>query len=203
MRRALAGNPYQSTKHGTPGYGYFGKHAGYDYAVKEQKAYAPEAVTVINVWKGRENVDGGNIVEMKGKYTHRFLHMKSIGVKVGDKLKEGAVVGVTGNTGNVGYHLHHDTRKNGTAWNASYSNYIDWEKLIKGEEMYKGKSAKEWYDSKEFYKKKLIAEQKNSFALTKLAKIKDNEISRLKAQVGDASAVEMIKQGLKQLLGLK
>lgn len=136
MRRALAISDKDVSKYITTdfleeGYGYFGFHAGYDYGVSEWTAYAPEDVEVINVWTGRDKVDGGNIVEMKGKYTHRYLHMKSISVKVGDKIKEGAIVGVTGNTGNVGAHLHHDVRKNGTKWTDSLSNYYDWEKLIK------------------------------------------------------------------------
>ncbi len=136
MRRALDGNPPITTYHGEPGWGYFGKHAGYDYGIVNWTAKAPEKVTVINVWTGRETVDGGNIVEMQGQYTHRFLHMKSISVKVGDVLAEGTPVGITGNTGNVGYHLHHDVRKNGTKWTDSYANYVDWEQLIKqGENM--------------------------------------------------------------------
>ena len=94
MRRALDGNPPITLGFGVSGWGYFGKHAGYDYGVVNWTAKAPERVTVINVWTGRETVDGGNIVEMQGQYTHRFLHMKSISVKVGDVLAEGTPVGI-------------------------------------------------------------------------------------------------------------
>jgi len=131
MRRALDGNPGISTYHGQPGYGYFGKHAGYDYPVVRWAVRAPEEGTILNVWTGRETVDGGNIVEMQGQYTHRFLHLQSASVKAGQKVAEGQELGITGNTGNVGFHLHHDVRKNGTKWTDSYANYYDWESIIK------------------------------------------------------------------------
>lgn len=132
-RRPLDGNPKQSTYHGEPGYGYFGKHAGYDYAIVRRNVKAPESGTVTNV-KIAPSADGGNIIEMdSGAYSHRFLHMDSIVVKVGQKVNEGGTIGVSGNTGNVGYHLHHDVRKKGTKWTDSFANYIDWEKLIKNQ----------------------------------------------------------------------
>lgn len=144
-RRALNGSPPITNRHGTPGFGHFGRHAGYDYGVNGATVVAPEAGTIISI--SHNTPDGGNIVELKGKYTHRFLHLKSISVTVGQKVAEGQKLGVSGATGKVsGPHLHHDTRKKGTAWNASYSNYVDWEKLIEGEDMYKGKSAKYWYE---------------------------------------------------------
>ncbi len=132
MRRALDGNPPISTYFAEPGYGYFGKHAGYDYAVVRWAVRAPEAGTIINVWTGRETVDGGNIVELRSaNYDHRFLHLQSASVKVGQVVSEGQELGITGNTGNVGFHLHHDVRKKGTAWTDSFSNYVDWEQLLK------------------------------------------------------------------------
>lgn len=135
MRRALDGSPPITTKHGQAGFGYFGKHAGYDYGVQRWAVRAPEAGTISAVYTGRQNVDGGNIVELVGKYTHRFLHLDTINVKVGDKVTEGQQLGISGNSGNVGFHLHHDVRKNGTGWMDSYNNYVDWEALIKGGEM--------------------------------------------------------------------
>lgn len=132
MRRALDNYQPITTVHGQPGYGYFGKHAGYDYGIVNQPLLAPEDGVITAVYLGREKVDGGNIIELRSsKYDHRFLHLKSSIVKAGQAVKEGQKLGVTGNTGNVGYHLHHDTRKKGTAWTDSFSNYVDWEKLIK------------------------------------------------------------------------
>jgi len=148
MRRALDTYKPITTVHGQVGYGYFGKHAGYDYGVVHITIKAPENGVIMNVKKSPDT-DGGNIIEMQSsKYDHRFLHLKSIGVKIGQVVKEGQNLGVTGNTGNVGYHLHHDTRIKGTAWKDSYANYVDWESIIKSKEidMYKGRSAKQWYE---------------------------------------------------------
>lgn len=136
-RRALDGNPPITTTFLQPGFGYFGKHAGYDYGVKEWTLKAPEAGTILNVYRGRENVDGGNIIEMRGAHgDHRFLHLKSISVERGQQVSEGQAMGVTGSTGNVGYHLHHDVRKANSGWTDSLSNYFDWESIIKqGDDM--------------------------------------------------------------------
>lgn len=133
MRRALVNYQPITTVHGQSGFGYFGKHAGYDYGVVKQPVVAPEGGVITNT-KIAPTADGGSIVELRSnKYDHRFLHLDSIAVKKGQTVREGQKLGVSGNTGNVGYHLHHDTRKKGTVWTASYSNYVDWEKLIKGE----------------------------------------------------------------------
>ncbi len=132
MRRALDSNPPITTYHGQAGYGYFGKHAGYDYGVVKWAVRAPETGVITAVYANRPTADGGNIVEMRGAYTHRFLHLDTINVSVGQQVTEGQQLAITGNTGNVGYHLHHDVRKNGTAWTDSYANYYDWEQLIKG-----------------------------------------------------------------------
>jgi septal ring factor EnvC (AmiA/AmiB activator) len=135
MRRALDGNPPITTYHGQAGYGYFGKHAGYDYGIVKWAVRAPETGVITAVYANRPTADGGNIVEMRGAYTHRFLHLDTINVSVGQQVTEGQQLAITGNTGNVGYHLHHDVRKNGTAWTDSYANYYDWEQLIKGDTM--------------------------------------------------------------------
>lgn len=136
-RRALDRYQPITTVHGEPGYGYFGKHAGYDYGVVYQPVKAPEAGVITNVLTGREHIEGGNIIELRSsKYDHRFLHLDSAKVKVGDKVREGQILGTSGNTGDVGFHLHHDVRKKGTVWNDKYSNYVDWESIIsEGEHM--------------------------------------------------------------------
>lgn len=136
MRRALYGNPRISSTHGErTNLGSFGRHLGYDYAVSNQPVVAPEDMIVIGLYHGGS---GGNYIEARGKYTHRFLHLsrhsvwRRFNVRVGQLIKEGTVFAKTGNTGfTTGPHLHHDTRRNGTAWNSSFANYVDWEKLIK------------------------------------------------------------------------
>lgn len=132
MRLALNGRPQINTYHGEAGYGYFGKHAGFDYNAVNQPVFAPESGTIINVYPNTP--DGGNIIELQGGYTHRFLHLSQIQVSKGQNVSEGQQIGVSGATGKVtGAHLHTDTRKNGTTWNQSYNNYVDWEIIVKGQ----------------------------------------------------------------------
>lgn len=133
MRRAVDGNPTQTSVHGGPGGGFFKKHLGYDYLVKNVPVKAPVAGTVKPT--GWSN-DLGNWIELAGDdgRTHRLAHLSRKDVQSG-RVAEGQQLGVSGNTGNVvgangGYHLHHDARKAGTAWNASFDNYVDWEKLL-------------------------------------------------------------------------
>lgn len=144
MRRALDisdadVSQYITTSFGEAGYGVFGRHAGYDYGVVERPVKAAEAGVITATYTNRENVDGGNIVELRsGQYDHRFLHLKIISVVPGQEVSEGFTLAISGNTGNVGYHLHHDTRIKGTAWDASFDNYVDWERMLvenKGEDM--------------------------------------------------------------------
>lgn len=135
MRRATSGYTKISSVHGqATGMGLFGKHLGYDYAGSGMVVVAPEDMTVIATGTSKKV---GNFIEARGKYTHRFLHLKrhsifkAVSVSVGQFIPEGTVIAISGNTGiTTGPHLHHDTRKNFTAWDASFSNYVDWEKLI-------------------------------------------------------------------------
>lgn len=135
MRRATSGYSSISSVHGQPtNLGSFGKHLGYDYAGNGMVVVAPEDMTVIAT--GTSSTVG-NYIEARGKYTHRFLHLKrhsifrAVGVSVGQFIPEGTVIATSGNTGfTTGPHLHHDTRENFTAWNASFSNYVDWEKML-------------------------------------------------------------------------
>lgn len=77
-----------------------------------------------------------------GDKDHRFLHLSKFSVSVGDNVKEGQVLGLTGNSGNVAPHLHWDVRKAGTAWSANLNNYINPSSIIGGDmpEDYKANS---------------------------------------------------------------
>ena len=131
MRRAVDGNPRQSSVHGQRTFmGLFGRHLGYDYAIPVgTPVYAPEAGTIRLV---NYSASIGNNIELgSAGYYHRFAHLNSVSVKVGQVVKEGQLIGYSGNTGKTtGPHLHHDTRVP-SAWNASFSNFIDWEAKLR------------------------------------------------------------------------
>ena len=65
-------------------------------------------------WKGGY----GYLVTMDhdGGFQTRYAHCSYIGVKPGQKIKQGQVIGAVGATGNTtGPHLHYEIRKNGVA----------------------------------------------------------------------------------------
>lgn len=135
MRRCVDGNPTQTSVHGQKtNTGFFGRHLGYDYLVKNASVWAPVGGKVVTSgWSDSL----GNWVELAGSdgRTHRFAHLSHRDVSAGQTVAEGQRLGISGNTGQVvgtngGYHCHHDVRKGGTKWNDSFDNYVDWEKLL-------------------------------------------------------------------------
>ena len=93
-------------------------------------AFAAESGTVKSAYhwngvvtKGDSNSYGNYIIIEHEKYKSKSLrtlyaHLRTLLVKVGDTVKEGALIGYTGNTGNVtGPHLHFEVRYNGTRVN--------------------------------------------------------------------------------------
>lgn len=134
MRRAIDGTAALTSTHGGPGGGKFGKHLGYDYVVKRVAVKAPVAGKVLtSAWSKVL----GNWIELIGvdQRIHRLAHLARSDVRAGQTVEEGDLLGISGNTGEVrgangGYHLHHDARKAGTKWDASFDNYVDWEKLL-------------------------------------------------------------------------
>lgn len=132
MRRCVDNNPKQTSVHGQKtNMGHFGKHLGYDYGV-------PVGTPVKAPVGGKVVTSGwsdslGNWIELAGSdnRTHRIAHLNRRDVKAGQQVTESQTLGLSGNTGQTtGPHCHHDVRKAGTTWNASFDNYVDWEKLL-------------------------------------------------------------------------
>jgi murein DD-endopeptidase MepM/ murein hydrolase activator NlpD len=63
---------------------------------------------------GWNNQGYGNLVIVEnGEYRTYYAHLSSIPVSVGDEVKAGTVIGLSGSTGNsTGPHLHYEIRKN-------------------------------------------------------------------------------------------
>ena len=91
--------------------------------------YAAEDGTVdwVQAWDGRStsgNQSYGNLVRIRhadyngGKLQTLYAHLKGSKVKYGQTVKEGELIGYSGNTGNsTGPHLHFEVRLNGTRCN--------------------------------------------------------------------------------------
>jgi len=95
-------------------------HTGIDFGAVKKDILAIGNGTIIA--KGWDNYNGkctsgGNYILVKhtnGMYSSYF-HLKKISVKVGQKVKKGEVLGISGNTGSwncqpLAYHLHFETR---------------------------------------------------------------------------------------------
>ncbi len=103
------------------------KHHGTDFVsqVGDLNIYAASSGEVtIAAWG--YNGGAGNYVEIwDGEHFVRYLHLNNIFVKVGQKVKQGDIIGIMGNTGySFGTHLHLDVRKE-----RPLTNFIDFEKF--------------------------------------------------------------------------
>lgn len=102
-------------------------HCGLDLiSYIDRNVYSPLPGTVI--FAGNAGT-AGNMVMIKspqGQYEHRFMHLDSVKVKVGQTVEIGDVIGVFGNTGySFGAHLHWDVKQ------VSTNQFIDPLALIK------------------------------------------------------------------------
>lgn len=107
----------------------FGTHMGVDLrAAVGTLLYAPEDGVINERYVGTEDI---KVLGLAGTKWHRFLHLDFFDVPLNVKVKQGQIIGRTGNTGQVAAHLHWDVRKPNTVWSASFSNYFDPMQLIK------------------------------------------------------------------------
>ena len=90
-------------------------HSGIDFKISEgEKIVSTASGVVIEV--ENSDIGYGNFVVIKNSniFSTFFAHLKSISVKVGDKLEKGQIIGDSGNTGvSTGPHLHYEVIKNG------------------------------------------------------------------------------------------
>lgn len=93
-----------------------GKHYGVDYAVPEDTKI--KAVSHGTVTRTFDNDLGGKVLqitESNGRYYQWYMHLNDYKVKVGDKVKTGEVIALSGNTGKqtTGPHVHFQRMKDG------------------------------------------------------------------------------------------
>ena len=82
------------------------------------KVYAPGNGTV--VFAGWQHGSGRTIeIDHGFGYHTKYMHLKKINVKEGQKVKRGNLIALTGNSGTLstGPHLHYEVRQNGIALN--------------------------------------------------------------------------------------
>jgi murein DD-endopeptidase MepM/ murein hydrolase activator NlpD len=77
------------------------------------------------VHAGWNNQGYGNLVIVEnGEYRTYYAHLSSIPVSVGDPVKAGTTIGLSGNTGNsTGPHLHYEIRRNKVAINPTAATF--------------------------------------------------------------------------------
>lgn len=103
---------------GTLSQDYHAGHHGLDIAVPlGTPVHSTQSGRVIHA--GWNDEGYGNLVIVEnGAYRTYYAHLEDIDVQVGDQLASGAVVGLSGSTGNsTGPHVHYEVRLNGTTVN--------------------------------------------------------------------------------------
>lgn len=108
-------NPYTKAPfHMTRGWTPSG-HAGIDYGAPTGTPIpSPIDGKVIQSWFSPNQPSGGNETQIWDgqKYTHIFMHQSKRKVKTGDRVRQGQIIGLVGNTGNsFGSHLHWQVNK--------------------------------------------------------------------------------------------
>lgn len=94
--------------------GYTSSHNGLDFGIPiGTNVHSSMDGTVI--YAGWNNQGYGNLVIVEnGAYKTYYAHLSEIPVSVGESVRAGDVIGLSGNTGNsTGPHLHYEIRKNG------------------------------------------------------------------------------------------
>ena len=102
-------NGYQS--HSRPEYDPKKGHTGIDLRYRYEPIPAPVNGKIVKIVDLTTN-QMGKTIYFQDEYNsiHVFAHLSQFGGKVGDKMKEGVLIGVSGNTGTVtsNPHLHYE-----------------------------------------------------------------------------------------------
>ncbi|NJR20490.1 MAG: M23 family metallopeptidase [Hyphomonadaceae bacterium] len=97
-----------------PVLGYTRMHAGVDFGAPigtPVYAAGDGVVTRVGVMGGY-----GNVIDIQhdGTWSTRYAHLSRMPVRVGDRVTQGQVIALSGNTGrSTGPHLHYEIRRNG------------------------------------------------------------------------------------------
>jgi murein DD-endopeptidase MepM/ murein hydrolase activator NlpD len=98
-----------------PIYGDRRLHAGVDFRAPTGTPLLAAAAGEVVFAGWKSGYGNTTIIDHGGGLATLYAHQSSIGVKVGQEVKRGAVIGLSGATGNVtGPHLHFEVRVNGT-----------------------------------------------------------------------------------------
>lgn len=93
-----------------------GNHLGTDFAVPVgTRVKAPESGIIQSA--GTDGGHAGTYITLNtGRTVHKFFHLSKIMVSTGDRVKQGEVIALTGNTGlSTGPHLHWEKHQAGRA----------------------------------------------------------------------------------------
>lgn len=131
-------------------YGLIGHHGCDCRALTPKPVYAPEDATVFRSANGvndqyTDRFASGEVIVLMGSHEHWLMHLSRRLVTVGMKVKEGQLIGHTGETGAAqGPHLHWGVRPLRPNLANGYRGFIDPERLMKEIAMYAGVDAKTW-----------------------------------------------------------
>ena len=91
-------------------------HNGIDLSARYESVFSMFPGTVIKV--GQNNRSGKFVTVKTGDYTISYCHLSQQFVKVNDFVNAGAIIALSGSTGeSTGPHLHLTTKKDGKAFN--------------------------------------------------------------------------------------
>lgn len=91
-------------------------HNGIDLSARYESVFSMFPGTVIKV--GQNNRSGKFVTVKTGDYTISYCHLSQQFVKVNDFVNAGAIIALSGSTGeSTGPHLHLTTKKDGQAFN--------------------------------------------------------------------------------------